>query len=207
MKNFAVLASGYGGNLQAIIDAVKQKKIKANLKLVISDKAQAFALERAKKAGIASVYINPLDFSDRKSFDKKVIQYLKENKIDLVVLAGFMRLLSPYFIKQYPNKIINIHPALLPSFKGVHGIKDAFDYGVKITGVSVHFVSEGMDEGAIIAQEVVKIGLKDTFESLSKKIHRVEHRLYPKVIDCVIRQNLKLSGRQVVLPQIPVSRP
>ena len=181
--NFAVLASGYGGNLQAIIDAVKKKKIKAHLKLVVSDRSDAFALVRAKKARVASVWINPKNYADRESFDRKVLQYLKEYKVDFVVLAGYMRLLSSHFIHQYPDKIINVHPALLPSFKGTHSIRDAFDYGVKVTGVSVHFVNEEMDAGKIIAQEAVKITPQDTLESLEKKIHRVEHKLYPTVID------------------------
>ena len=206
MKNFAVLASGNGGNLQAIIDAVKKRKIQANLALVISDKPQAFALVRAQKSGIASLYINPKDFTDRQAFDTKIVEELKSAKIDFVVLAGYMRLLSPYFIKQYPNRIINIHPALLPAFKGVHGIRDAFDYGVKVTGVTVHFVTEGMDEGAIIAQEPVKITSKDTLDTLAKKIHKAEHQLYPKVINELAHQNLKLSGRKVVL-QTRVSHP
>ncbi len=189
--NFAVLASGYGGNLQAIIDAVGKNKIKANLKLVISDKADAFALERAKKAKIAGVYINPKNHPDRVSFDRKVIEYLKEQKIDFVVLAGYMRLLSSHFINQYPSKIINIHPALLPSFKGLHGIRDAFEYKVKVTGVTVHFVSEEMDAGAIIAQETVLISPKDTLETLSEKIHKVEHKLYPKTIDWFAKNCLR----------------
>lgn len=206
MMNFAILASGYGGNLQAIIDAIRLKKIKANLKLVISDKSEAFALVRAKKAKIASVYINPKNFVDRESFDKKVIEYLKEFEIDFIVLAGFMRLLSSHFIKQYPHKIMNIHPALLPSFKGVQGIRDAFDYGVKVTGVSVHFVNEAMDDGAIIAQETVAITDKDTLDSLSKKIHQMEHKLYPKVIDLFARRKLKVFGRKVGFLQIRAGR-
>jgi len=197
--NFAVLASGYGGNLQAIINAVKSKKIKANLKVVISDKADAFALTRAQKAKIPGVYINPKDYSNRESFDRKTLEYLKEFDIDFVVLAGYMRLLSAHFIQQYPNKIVNIHPALLPSFKGVRGIEDAFAYGVKVTGVTVHFVNEQMDAGAIIAQETVKISPRDTLESLGRKIHRVEHKLYPEVIDCLLRGKANLSGRKTVL--------
>ena len=199
MKNFAVLASGYGGNLQAIIDAVRKKKIKANLKLVISNKADAFALERAKKAKIASVYIDPALYAHRQAFDGKVLECLKEFKIDFVVLAGYMRLLSSHFIRQYPNKIINIHPALLPSFKGIHAIRDAFEYGVKVTGVTVHFVSEEMDAGAIIAQEVVKIGPKDTEKTLAKKIHKMEHKIYPQIIDLFSRQKLQVKGRRRVV--------
>jgi phosphoribosylglycinamide formyltransferase-1 len=197
--NFAVLASGFGGNLQAIIDAIKKKKIKANLKLVISDKPDAFALERARKAKIASVYVNPKDFADRMAFDRKVIECLQENKVDFIVLAGYMRLLSSHFIQQYPHRIINIHPALLPSFKGVNGIRDAFEYGVKITGVTVHFVNEEMDAGEIIAQEMIKITPKDTLKTLAKKIHKVEHKIYPQAIDWFSRRKLKVVGRKVAL--------
>ncbi len=199
MQNFAVLASGRGGNLQAIINAVKSKKIKANLKVVVSDKADAFALKRAKKARIASIYVAPKDYTDRQSFDCKVLECLREYKIDFVVLAGYMRLLSAHFIRQYPNKIINIHPALLPSFKGINGIRDALEYGVKITGVSVHFVNEEMDAGTIIAQETVKITSKDTLKSLAQKIHKVEHKLYPEVIGWFAQKRLKVIGRKTVL--------
>ena len=196
--NFAVLASGNGGNLQAIINAVKAKKIKANLRVVISDKKDAYALERANKAKITSVFVNPKDFKDRESFDRAVLVCLKEFDIDFVVLAGYMRLLSSHFITQYQNKILNIHPALLPSFKGVQGIKDAFEYGVRVTGVSVHFVVEEVDAGAIIMQEPVVVSPKDTLESLAKKIHAVEHKIYPKAIDLFAKGKLKLAGRKVI---------
>lgn len=199
MKNFAVFASGYGGNLQAIIDAVKAKKIKANLTVVLSNKADAFALERAKKAGISTVFINPKNYHNRESFDLKTLEILKEYRVDFVVLAGYMRLLSAQFIRQYPNKILNIHPSLLPAFKGVDGIGDAFNYGVKITGVTVHFVSEGMDEGSIITQEIVKVSQKESLKSLAEKIHKVEHKVYPAVINSFALGNLKLSGRKVHL--------
>lgn len=189
--NFAVLASGYGSNLQAIIDACKKKKISAKLKLVISDKADAYALARAQQAGIPSIFIDPKDFADRESYDRKVLACLKQHKIDIVVLAGYMRLLTAYFINQYPDRIINIHPSLLPSFKGLHGIRDAFEYGVGVTGVTVHFVSEEMDAGRIITQEAVKVSPKDTLESLSKKIHKVEHKIYPKAIDWLARSLLR----------------
>lgn len=197
LPNFAVFASGRGGNLQAIINAVRAKNIKANLALVFSDRPDAFALERARKAKIPTMLLAPKDFADRAEFDRAVVGRLKEHKIDFVVLAGYMRLLSPDFIKAYPNKILNIHPALLPAFKGTHGIRDAFEYGVKVTGISVHFVNEDMDAGAVIAQETVKISPKDTLASLEDKIHRQEHKLYPKVIDLMARGKLKVEGRKV----------
>ncbi len=194
---FAVLASGNGSNLQAIINAVKSKKIKADLCLVISDKKDAFALARARKAKIASLYINPKDHAYREAFDRAMVLHLREQKIDFIALAGYMRLLSPYFIHQYANKILNIHPALLPAFKGTHGIKDAFDYGVKVTGPTVHFVTEEMDAGAIILQEPLAVLPKDTLETLAAKIHKAEHRIYPKAINLFARGKLKLTARQV----------
>ena len=195
--NFAVLASGRGGNLQAIIKAIKAGKIKAHLKVVISDKKDAYALEHARQADIPAVYINPKDFHDRESFDRAVVERLHEFKIDFVVLAGYMRLVSSYFIQQYPDKILNIHPSLLPAFKGMHAIKDAFDYGVKVTGPTVHFVIEEMDDGPIILQEPVRVDPKTRLESLEEKIHQAEHRIYPQAIDLFVRGKLKIEGRKV----------
>lgn len=197
--NFAVLASGNGSNLQAIINALKLKKIKAKLVLVISDKPDAYALVRARKAKIASLYVNPKDYANREAFDRVMVGYLREHKVDFIVLAGYMRLLSSYFIKQYKDKILNIHPSLLPAFKGAHGIKDAFDYGVKLTGPTVHFVVDEMDAGAIIMQEAVVVTSKDTLETLSTKIHNAEHKIYPKAIDLMARGKLRISGRRVII--------
>ena len=191
MLNFAVFASGHGGNLQAIINALKQKKIKAKLSLVVSDRADAFALQRARKAKISTLHLNPKDFASRELFDRAVIAHLKTHDIDFVVLAGFMRLFSGHFIAAYRHKIINIHPALLPAFKGMHGIRDAFEYGVKVSGVTVHFVNEGMDSGAIIAQEVVAIRPKDTLKTFEARIHQAEHKLYPKIIDLFSRGKIR----------------
>lgn len=195
--NFAVLASGNGSNLQAIIKAVKAKKIKANLVLVFSDKKDAFALERARKAKVPAAVINPKEFSDRESFDRALIGLLREYKVDFIVLAGFMRILSPLFIKAYSNKILNVHPSLLPAFKGAHAIRDAFDYGVKVTGVTVHFVDEQIDNGAVILQEAVIIHPKDTLEELEQKIHRAEHKIYPQAIHLFATGKLKIQGRSV----------
>ncbi len=197
--NFAVLASGNGSNLQAIIQAVRSKKIKAKLALVVSDRADAFALERARKAKIPTAVLNPKNFPDRESFDRMLVEQLFASKIDFVVLAGFMRILSPYFIQSFPHKILNIHPALLPAFKGAHAIKDAFDYGVKTTGVTVHFVDEQVDHGAIIAQEAVSILPKDTLAKLERRIHSVEHRLYPKAVALFAAGKLAVRGRAVVI--------
>lgn len=197
--NFAVLASGYGGNLQAIIKAVAKGQIKADLKVVICDRKDAYALKRAHRAKIPAVYINPADFSDREAFDREIVAHLKKFKIDFVVLAGYMRLLSGFFLRQYPDKILNIHPSLLPAFKGLHGIRDAFEYGVHLTGPTVHFVVDEVDSGMIILQEPVRINPQDTLESLEKKIHKAEHRVYPKAIDLFARGKLKIVGRRVIV--------
>ena len=196
--NFAVLASGRGSNLQAIIKAIKTGRINAQLNLVISDKKDAYALKRAQDAQIPTAFINPKDFQDRESFDRAVVERLQEFKIDFVVLAGYMRLVSIYFIQQYPDRILNIHPSLLPAFRGMHAIKDAFDYGAKITGVTVHIVVKEMDDGPIILQEPVRIDPDDSIESLEEKIHQVEHRLYPQAIDLFVRGKCKVEGRKVI---------
>lgn len=195
--NFTVFASGGGTNLRAIITAVKKGRIKAHLKLVVSDNPMAYALCRARKAGIKSIVINPKEFPDRESFDCEVIRHLKEQDIDFVVLAGFMRILSPFFIKEYQNRILNIHPALLPAFKGAHAIRDAFRYGVKVMGVTVHFVDVKVDYGPIILQESFPVAQNDTLAGVEKKIHRLEHKIYPRAIDLFARGKLAISGRKV----------
>ncbi len=195
--NIAVFASGFGSNLQAIIDAVKSKKIKANLKLVVSDIPSCYALKRAKKAKVQTLVQLAKDFADRQSYDKEIVRQLRKRKIDLVVLAGFMRILSPYFVKAYKNRIINIHPALLPSFKGSYGVRDAFQHGVKVTGPTVHFVDEKMDHGPIILQEPVPVKENDTEETLAQRIHDAEHRIYPLAVKLFVEGRLKVVGRKV----------
>ncbi len=195
--NFAVFASGNGGNLQAIISAVRARKVRAALRLVVSDRADAYALVRARKAKVPTLCLDPKNFETREAFDREVLVHLKERRIDFIVLAGYMRLFSRPFTRSYPNKILNIHPALLPAFKGTRGIRDAFQYGVKVTGATVHFVVEAMDAGAIILQEAVAVSPKDTESSLARKIHRVEHRIYPRAIDLFARGKIKLTGRTV----------
>lgn len=195
--NIAVFASGKGTNLQAIIKAAKNGKLKANLSLVLSDNKNAYALKRAKRAGIKTAVIEPCLFRKREDFDREALKYLEQEKIDLIVLAGFMRILSQVLTRKFPYKILNIHPALLPSFKGAHGIKDAFDYGAKITGVTVHFVDDKLDHGPIILQGAIKIEGSDTLESLEKKIHKLEHKLYPQAIQLLIEGMLKIEGRKV----------
>jgi len=195
--NIAVFASGRGTNFGAIIRAVKSGKIKANLALLVCDNPKAGAIARAKRAGIKVVLLKRGDFANKEDFEAKIIEHLEENKIDLIVLAGFMRMLSPEFVGRHAGRILNIHPALLPTFKGTEAIKDAFDYGVKVTGVTVHFVDEKMDHGPIILQRAVQIEEDDTIESLEKKMHKIEHRLYPEAISLYVEGKLKLSVRKV----------
>lgn len=194
----AVFCSGNGTNLQAIIDSIKNKKLKmVQIALVVSDNHSAFALTRAKKAGIKTIVVERDKFATKSEFEKEIIRHLKEERVELLVLAGFMRIIGEDLLRAYKDRIINIHPALLPSFKGAHGIKDAFDYGVKVTGVTVHFVDDKMDHGPIILQETVPIKEKDTQDSLEARIHKVEHKLYYKAIGLIASNKLKVIGRIV----------
>jgi len=195
--NIAVLCSGSGTNLQAIIDSVKSGYIPANIALVVSDNSSAFAITRAKSANIETLVLNSKDFKTREDFDKEVVKNLKKKNIGLVVLAGFMRLLSPYFIKEYKNKIMNIHPALLPAFKGTHGIKDSLEYGVKVTGPTVHFVDDKLDNGSIILQRTIEVKDDDTEESLLERVHKEEHKIYPEAVRLFVEGRLKIEGRRV----------
>ena len=195
--NIAVFASGKGTNFSAIVRAVKKGKIKANLSLLVCDNPKAGAIGRAKRAGIKIAKVLREDFSSKEDFEAKILQHLEENKIDLIVLAGFMRLISAGFVKKYEGRILNIHPALLPSFKGTEGIRDAFDYGVKVTGVTVHFVDTEMDHGPIILQEAIKIEGDDTLASLEAKIHKLEHRIYPEALRLCAEGKLKIEARKV----------
>lgn len=199
MQRFAVFASGNGSNLQAIIDAVKAGEIKAELALVFSNNETAMALKRAETAGIKTVMLSHKAYTNRQSYDRDIIIHLKEHDIDFIVLAGYMRLLTPFFVKAYPRKILNIHPSLLPSFKGVDGIKDAMTYGAKVTGATVHFVDDKMDHGPIILQEAVRVADNDTFESLAEKVHKAEHKIYPKAIQLFVDGKLKVKGRKVTV--------
>jgi len=195
--NIAVFASGRGTNFAAIIRAVKKGKIKANLALLVCDNPKAKAISRAKRAGIKIALVVREDFPTKEDFENKIIQHLEEDKIDLIVLAGYMRLLSPELVARYKNKIINIHPALLPSFKGTESIKDAFAYGIKVTGVTVHFVDEKMDHGPIILQAQVLIEEDDTLEFLETKIHKLEHKIYPEAIRLYTEGKLRIEARKV----------
>ena len=199
MINIGVLVSGRGTNLQAIIEAIEDGKIAGEIKVVISDHPDAYALKRAQQYNIETQYINFKEFENREDYDKEIIKTLKEKKIELVVLAGYMRTLSPYFIRTYKNKIINIHPALLPSFPGLHAQKQAIEHGVKISGCTVHFVDEGVDSGPIILQKAVEVSDDDTEESLADKILKEEHQIYPRAIQLFSEGRLIIKKRRVFI--------
>ena len=202
MVNIGVLVSGSGTNLQAIIEAIEAGKIEGKICIVISDNPDAYAIKRAKKYNIKTQYINYKEFSNREEYDKKIISVLKEKDCDLVVLAGYMKILTPYFINAYKNKIMNIHPALLPSFPGLHVQKKAIDHGVKVSGCTVHFVDEGLDSGPIIIQQVVEVKDDDTEESLAERILREEHRIYPRAIQLFSEGKLIIKGRRVFIKEV-----
>lgn len=191
----AVFASGSGTNLQAIIDAdIKTIEIA----VVFTNNPDAYAIERAKKHNIQVEIIDHKNYKTREEYEKHIIKVLGPYKLNLIVLAGFMRILSTVFVRAYKNKIVNIHPALLPSFPGINAGRRALEYGVKYTGVTVHFVDEGVDTGPIILQSVVEIKDEDTEDTLLEKIHEVEHRIYPKAIELISSGEIEVIGRRVI---------
>jgi phosphoribosylglycinamide formyltransferase-1 len=197
LLKLGVLISGSGSNLQSIIDNIEKGALKAAIKIVISNNPRAFGITRAQKHGLPVAVIKHEAFKTRDNFDAELIRILNSHEVDLVVLAGFMRILTPDFLKAFPKKIINIHPALLPSFPGIHGQKKAFEYGVKFSGCTVHFVDEGIDSGPIIIQSVVPVFEDDTEESLAGRILKEEHRIYPQAIQFFAAGRIKISGRKV----------
>lgn len=192
-----VLISGSGTNLQAIIDAIEENRLDAAIRVVISNRAEAYGLVRARERGIATEVVDHRQFPSREPFDEAILGLLRERQVELVILAGFMRLLSPVLVRAYPNRIMNIHPALLPAFPGLHVQKRAAEHGVRFSGCTVHFVSEQCDEGPIIIQAVVPVYPDDTEESLSARILKEEHRIYPRAIQLYSEGRLRVEGRRV----------
>ncbi|MDP8233358.1 MAG: phosphoribosylglycinamide formyltransferase [Candidatus Saelkia tenebricola] len=197
MKKFSVFASGNGSNLGAIIDAVRAGGISAELVLVVSDKKDAYALKRAENAGIEFFCFDPKDYNQKEDYERIIVEKLGKKGVDFIVLAGFMKVLTPYFINIYRNKILNIHPALLPSFPGGRGVRDALQGGVKFSGVTVHFVDEKVDSGPIILQDIESVLEDDTEDSLLERLHKIEYRLYPKAIQLLVEDRLLVEGRCV----------
>ncbi len=198
MKKIGVLASGQGTNLQAIMDACKDGRIPdAEVALVISDRTDAYALERAKNAGIATGVILREDFEKRKAFNMAIADALEEAGVDVVCLAGFMRILSKSFVKRFHGRCLNIHPSLLPSFPGLEGQRQAWDYAIKVSGCTVHYVDEGCDTGPVIIQRAVTVGEGCTVDEMSAKILKEEHIAYPEAIKLHLSGRLTIDGRRV----------
>ena len=182
----AVYASGNGSNFQAIAEAIASKQVDATICFLFCDNPKAYVIERAKKLGVPFKVFSPRNYENRAAYERELLNQLELHAVDLIVLAGYMRIIGPTLLRAYANRILNIHPSLLPSFPGKSSIQDAFEANEKETGVTVHFVDEGVDTGPIIAQEKVAILPEDTVDSLEARIHQVEHRLFPQVIQKVI---------------------
>lgn len=195
--NIAVLVSGRGSNLQAIIDNIETGCLKAKISVVISDIDNAYALIRAKKHGIQAVFINPKNFATKELYEKELLSLLKQKEAGLVLLAGYMRVVGDTLLSAFRNRILNIHPALLPSFPGLKAQKQAFDYGVKVAGCTVHFVDEKLDGGPIILQRCVEVKEDDTEETLAARILEQEHTIYPEAVKLFVEDRLRVEGHKV----------
>jgi phosphoribosylglycinamide formyltransferase-1 len=198
-----VLASGRGSNLQAIIDAIDAGRCPAQVAVVVSDRKDAPALDRARRAAIRGVHLDPRAFPDRAAFDEAVAGVLDESGVELVCLAGYMRLLSPEFVRRYRGRILNVHPALLPTFPGLHAQRQALEHGVKVSGATVHFVDEGVDTGPIVLQSAVPVLEGETEASLTARILVEEHRLYPEAIRLYAEGRLEVVGGRVTIRTDP----
>ena len=194
MKKIAIFVSGKGTNMENLIRQIHAGKIPAECRLVICDNPEAAAVRKAENLGVTVRLVDRKNFASKAGFEEEIIWHLAENKIDLIALAGFMRILSPDFVKRYAGRIVNIHPALLPAFPGGHPIQDAFKAKVKETGVTVHFVDEGVDTGPVILQRKVAVDPKDTLETLEAKIHAAEYELYPEALALVLSGKIKFPS-------------
>lgn len=197
LLNIGVLVSGGGSNLQSIIDACASGQIKGRVACVISNKADAFGLERARRAGIPALHLDHRAYTGREAYDEALVATLREFEVELVALAGFMKIITPVLLNSFPNAVLNIHPALLPSFPGLHAQRQALEHGVKISGATVHFVDCGCDTGPIIKQAAVPVLDDDSEETLCGRILKEEHRIYPEAIALFAEGKLSLEGRTV----------
>jgi phosphoribosylglycinamide formyltransferase 1 len=197
-----VLASGRGSNLQAILDACARPGFPAHVAVVVSDRERALALERARTAGVEALWVNPKDFGDREAYDLALVQELERRRVGLVCHAGWMRILSPAYVRAFAGRALNVHPSLLPAFPGLHAQRQALEHGVTIAGATVHFVDEGVDTGPIVLQAGVAVEPTDTEETLAARILVQEHRLYAEAIRLFAEGRLQIQGRRViVLPE------
>jgi phosphoribosylglycinamide formyltransferase-1 len=199
-----VLASGRGSNLQALLDACARPEFPARVVVVISDREQAVALELARAAGVEALWVNPKDFGDREAFDLALVRELQRRQVGLVCHAGFMRILSPAYVRAFAGRALNVHPSLLPAFPGLHAQRQALAHGVRVAGATVHFIDEGVDTGPIVLQAAVPVERGDTEETLAARILVQEHRLYPEAVRLFAEGRLRIEGRRViVLPEAP----
>ncbi|MBF8807900.1 MAG: phosphoribosylglycinamide formyltransferase [Enterococcus lacertideformus] len=192
----AVFASGNGSNFQAIVEHFRRENRSDTFEWLFCDQPKAHVLHRAKKLGVPFTVFSPKEFSSKDKYEEKILEVLIEKKIDLIILAGYMRIIGANLLDAYESRIINIHPSLLPAFPGLYGIRDAFEAKVPKTGVTIHYVDKGVDTGPIIYQEVLKITDEETLEQLETKIHQVEHRIYPKIIEEVIEELSKVEEQR-----------
>jgi len=197
MKKIGVLVSGNGSNLEALITAIKKDNLSAEIAVVISNKPEVYALERASLAGIATRFVEEKKGEKKEEYDSRIKEILDDYGVDLVLLAGYMRVLTENFVQNYQGRLINIHPSLLPSFPGLNAQKQALEAGVKVTGATVHFVDEGLDSGPIIIQSPTRVEENDTEESLKERILRVEHWIYPQALKLYLEGKLQIEGKKV----------
>jgi len=198
VKKIGVLVSGRGSNLQALIDAARRGALGGEVAVVVSNVEGALGLERARQAGIPAVFRDHRG-KKREAFDAEIVEVLRAHHVDLVCLAGFMRLLSPVFVRAFPGRIVNVHPALLPAFPGLEAQRQAWEHGAKVSGATVHLVDEGLDSGPIVAQEAVPVLSADTPDTLAARILEVEHRLYPRAVRLLLEGRCRVEGRRVIV--------
>ena len=198
MKRIGVLISGRGSNLQALLDAARRGELGGEIAVVISNVETAFGLERARQASIPAVFRDHRG-KKREDFDSELIAILKEHAVDLVCLAGYMRLLSTHFVRAFPERILNIHPSLLPAFPGLDAQRQALEHGVKLSGATVHLVDEGLDSGAIVVQEAVSVLDTDDADALAHRILEVEHKIYPRAVRLLLSEKYRVQGRRVIV--------
>ncbi len=198
-RTLGVLISGRGSNLEAILDAIAARRLDARVGVVVSNQADARGLERAEAAGVPTAVVSHKDYASREAFDEAVLARLNQHDVDVVCLAGFMRILSPVLVRAFSNRVLNIHPSLLPAFVGLHAQRQAVEHGVRVSGCTVHLVDEELDHGPILAQASVRVEESDSEESLSARILEQEHKLYPEAIQLILDGKVRIDGRKAVV--------
>ena len=201
-RRIAVFASGQGSNFAALIHAQREGLFgEGSIELLVSDKPESRVAQRAKEAGVPTLLLRPKDFASREDYEAEIVAELQRREIGLIVLAGYMRLITPVLLSPYAGRIVNVHPSILPAFAGKDAIQQALDYGVKLTGVTVHFVDGGMDTGPVIAQRSVVVLDNDTVDTLAERIHEVEYELYPQVVGALASGKVELDGRKTIISE------